>query len=606
MAKQTPSVSIRLSLNQIRSNPILASQREFRRDRGRRDNERRQLARLKKLQSEGVPLFCFPQMIREDAFCLTLTKNRIGVVGLVVDNYGEGYVTQLQVKPNPTWDISVDLPFRQVHIQSLLLRVLSGQGLDDSLPELLAFRITDTLKDRCEGDSMDVACLLAIIDASVKHESEMLSAAAAVVSPADDGLLEASKSVFAKLNAFTREFGHGSLLIRHIDDEEAARFDGKFDEVWPVSNLVELAARLDAAGLMRSLLEKVSLRTEHGFAIASQIQSLLSSESTFAEAEDFLSRLRRRTSEAPLKIRLEISLAEEDLHRHRGNFDAAIAARSRRVEQERNPLISCYEREADSDNRHAAALYDAHRFTEAIACLEPWIEKFNSDPKICLPETRAKLLNTLARCMVVTGDPNWESLYEQSLAIQTVADPGNVSTTTNFRAHGYLKSSRFEVAREVLNIKFNESDFFRIWLAAECSRQAGAIWSESECEKALNSIPESDHVHGFACQAIARQLNRPAESRLQFFENARRSFNYGLKSDVSNVKRVLHAFCSFAIAVVADDSVALDQAINEFRAHCAGDGFCEVRNWYQQAIDGVERNRDWTSIETLFARIPHL
>lgn len=606
MAKQAPSVSIRLSLNQIRSNPILASQREFRRDQGRRDNERRQLARLKTLQSEGVPLYCIPQMIREDASCLTLSKNRIGVVGLVVDNYGEGYVTQLQVKPNQTWDISVDLPFRQVHIQSVLLRVLSGQGLDDSLPELLAFRITDTLKDRCEGDSMDFACLLAIIDASLKHESEILSAAAAVVSPADDGLLEASKSVFAKLNAFTREFGRGSLLIRHVDDEESAGFDGKFDEVWPVSNLAELAARLDTAGLTRSLLEAIPLKAEHGFAIASQIQSLLVSESTFAEAEDFLSRLKRRTSEeTPLKIRLEISLAEEDLHRHRGNFDAAIAARSRRVELEQNPLISCYEREAESDNRHSAALYDAHRFDAATHCLAPWLERFNSDPKICLPETRAKLLNTLARCMVVTGDPNWESLFKQSLAIQNVADPGNVSTTTNFLAHGYLKSIRFEEARRVLNIKINESEHFRIWLAAECSRQAGTLSTESEC-KIATEIPESLHVHGFACQAIARQFGRPVESRLRLFENARRSFGHGLESDVSNVKRVLHACCSFAIAVITHDSATLDQAINEFRAHCTGDGFGEIRNWYEQAIDGVERNRDWTSIEALFARVPHL
>ena len=72
-------------------------------------------------------------MIRIDASRLTKSENRIGAVDLVFDNDGIGYVTQLQVKPSAIWDISVDLPFRQVHIQSLLLRVLNGQGLDDGM-----------------------------------------------------------------------------------------------------------------------------------------------------------------------------------------------------------------------------------------------------------------------------------------------------------------------------------------------------------------------------------------------------------------------------------------------------------------------------------------
>lgn len=597
---------IRPSQRRIRSNPILEGQRAYCLGMSLREKELRQLSRLLELQNAGVAIHQIPTFDRENASALIKSNERVGVVGLVVDNDGVGYVTKLQVKPSTTWDISVDLPFRQVHIQSLLLRVLSGQGLGESLPELLAYRITDTLADRSEGDSMDIACLLAIVDSSLNHENDLLNAASAVVSPATDYLLEPSKSVPAKLRAFVREFGGGSLLVRHTDDEEAAAFDLNFDQVWTVRNLTELATLLSESDLIRALLEKFSLKTEHALAIASQAQRLLASETTFDQAADFLGRLKRRTDkETPLRIRLEISLAEEDLHRHRGNFDAAIVTRERRVELEQNPLISCYERAADSDNRHAAALYDAHRFDAAIACLEDWADKFSTDPKICLPETRAQLLNTLARCLVVIGDPNWELLFDQSLAIQKVADPGNVPKTTNYLAHGYLKCNRFEDARRVLDINGGETDPFRIWLAAECSRQAGELWNDSQCEKAT-SINETFHVCGFACQAIARQTGRPVESKLRLFEKAYRSFGHGLESDVTNVKLVLRVCCGFAIAVITDDSVALDQAIQEFRVHCARDGFSEIRSWYEQVVESIERDRDWASVETIFRRIPHL
>lgn len=333
MSEQPQMPSIRLSQNQIRSNPVLAGIREYNRGRGRRDQEQRQLAKLLQLQEEGVVLHHTPTMIRVDSSSLKTTRNNIGVVGLVVDNHGQGYVTKLQVKPNPTWDVADNLPFRAVHIQSLLLRILSGPDLDDSLPELFAYRITDTLADRYEGDSMDIACLLGILDISVNHENPLLNAAVAVVSPAEDGLLEASKSVSPKLNAFVREFGTGSLLVRHATDDVAADFDQYFDHVWPVANFADLTNRLSDAGLTASLLKKVTLKSEHRFAIASQTESLLNNESEFSKAEYFIRRLKRRiSSETPLRIRLEVLLAEEDLHRHRGNFDAAIMARRQRIQ----------------------------------------------------------------------------------------------------------------------------------------------------------------------------------------------------------------------------------------------------------------------------------
>lgn len=597
---------LRVSRNQIRSNPILASQRAFQTGIGRRDQERKQLRLLLDLQTQGVPLHKIPEMVRVDSSELQQSNERIGVVGLVVDNRGEGYVTQLQVASCETWSISVDLPFTQVHIQSLLLRVLGEQGIDDSLPELLSYRISDTLCDRSHGDSMDIACLLAIVDASVSPRSTLLSSAAAVVSPLGNGGLDASKSAGVKLAAFQREFGCGSLLVRHADDLSSAQYDSIFSEVWAIRDLRELAKQLEQHDLTHGLLAQVDLQPRNAFAIESQTRRLLASEATYGQASDFIGRLiRRANGGTPLRIQLEISYAEEDLHRHRGNFDAAIAAREKRVALESNPLISCYERAANSDNRHAASLYDAHRFQEAIDCLHFWEAKFRDAPKVCLPETRAILFNTLARCKAVMNEPGWEELFKTAIEIQNAIDPENVSRTNNFFAHAYLKFNRYEEAVNILNLQVGETDPFKIWLSAECSRQAGEMWDATRCES-VGAIDEGFHVHGFACQAIARQIDRDKESRLIYLGKARRSFQHGIEKDVSNVKRVLSSCCGFAIAVASRDSAALDVAMDEFQELCAAPSFGDIKNWYGPAVKRLSQDRDWPAVETIFSRVPHL
>jgi len=297
--------AIRGSQNQIRSNPILHSQRAFQLGTNRREQEERQLACLVELQQAHVPLFNLPEFIRADASCLQLSDERVGIVGLVVDNNGEGYVTRLRVRPSSERLISIDLPFRSAHVQSLLLRILGEPGVDQGLPELLAFEISDTLAARCEGDSMDVACLLAVIDSTTGQKEPLFAAAAAVVSPINGELLEPSKSTERKLKAFQREFKHGTLLVRHPHDREAAGYDGMFDEVWQVRSLGELSSLLRQHKLTESLLNDVPLRAEHGPAIATRIQYLMQDESRFGEAQDFIRRLRERVgSGTPMRISL--------------------------------------------------------------------------------------------------------------------------------------------------------------------------------------------------------------------------------------------------------------------------------------------------------------
>jgi tetratricopeptide (TPR) repeat protein len=603
---QTPEPPVRISNSRSQSNPILDSERSFQRGGLRRDNERRQLDRLLQLQESHVPIYRKPEFIRVDASDLKVSNARIGVVGLVVDESNIGLVTQLRLSPSTSWEISVELPFRQAQIQSLLLRLVNEVGIDEGLPELLAFKISDTLCEGMHGDSMDIACILAIVDAANGSKHELLSAVAAVVLPLAGVNLKRSESVRIKLNAFVREFGRGSLLVRMRDDTEAEKFDDYFDVVWPVSDLHDLAARLHREGLMAPLNHQVSLASAHALAISTRTQHLLSSESTLGEARDFLRRVKARViANTPLQIKLEVSYSEEDLHRHCGDFDEALKARADRLELERNPLISCYERMADSDNRHAAALYDAHRFGEAVECLEPWFGQLQADPRICFPETRAFLFNTLGRCLVVLGDPRWESVLRESLRIQQTVSPEDITRTENYIIHGLLKSNRLDEAASCLDNSSDPKNYYRVWLRAEHARRMQTVWIGIE-DEAIFEISPTFHVFGFAMQAAARQQGRDMLTRIEYLQKARECFLHGVKADKSNVKLILSLCCDLAISVASKDNSAFEQSLLEFKDVYQRQGLESIWNWYEPSLRQLKSRPDWRSVEDLFSRIPHL
>ena len=598
--------SVRVSNSRSRSNPILESERAYLGGGSPRNKEQRQLDRLIDLQKVTVPIYRVPKFIRIDASAVKISSQRIGVVGLLVDESGIGLVTQLQVSPSSCWEISVELPFRQAQIQSLLLRLINEVGVDEGLPELLAFRISDTLGEGMYGDSMDIACLLAIVDAANGSKHELLKASAAVVLPLSGIYLKRSESTRIKLNAFVREFGRGSLLVRMPDDVEASKFDEFFDVVWPVTDLHDLAARLVGERLMVPLYHKVSLATEHARAISTRTEFLLSSEATFTDAADFLRRVKGRvTEDTPLKIKLELSYAEEDLHRHSGQFDEAIKIHAERTDLERNPLISCYERMLGSDNRHAAALYDAHRFEDAIQCLQLWLIKLKNDPHICFPETRAFFYNTLGRCLVVMGHSQWDGMIQESLLVQKAVDTANVSRTENYLIHGLLRCNRFEDALVYLENDSVGKDHYRIWLRAECARRQQITWCDAD-DQQLFVIPPTVHVFGFAIQAAARQHGRDLPKRLDFLQKARDCFLHGVEADKSNVKRLLSLFCDLAISVASKDDSAFDQSLSEFEDFCQSQGLNSIWDWYEPSLRQLKSRRDWSSVEDLFSRIPHL
>jgi tetratricopeptide (TPR) repeat protein len=597
----------RRSLRRIRSNPILESEIAYRDGLTLRDKEDRQLKILMDLQNEQVPLRNLPQFYKVDASALRRSEQRIGVVGLLVDSNRIGLVTQILATSNSTWNVSSDLPFRPTHIQSLIQRLVLESRLEAGVPELLSFRIEDTLGERCEGDSMDIACLLAIIDCLNDARRVELSAAVAVVSPSEGSTLRPSGSIPEKLEAFCREFGRGSLLVRAVDCDQASRFDDRFDKVWVVNDLAQLAHRLSECDLLNPLLNKVSLTHQHAHSLANYLKALLADEEKYPEAELLLDRLKKRVNEeTPPLMRYEIQSAEEDLHRHRGNFEKAIRARDHRKTLEQMPFITSYERMIDSDGQFAAALYDAHRFHEAVEILKGCQQLWESKGElICSADKRSYVLNTLGRCLMVLGDPTWEKCLRDSMEIQEHISPMDVPRTKNYVIHGLLKNGRSSEASAELQKAFEEDNPFRVWLMAEAARQQGITWTEVE-DAEIHAISRSYHVYGFAIQAAARQVDRTPAQRIDYLTKASECFGYGVQADLHNVKTLMRLTCDLAVAVIASKQQDIQNRIDEFMAFLAITPECDAfRRWYREPLEAVEATKSWESIDRLFSAIPH-
>ncbi|HMO12698.1 MAG TPA: hypothetical protein PKD64_12560 [Pirellulaceae bacterium] len=450
-----------------------------------------------------------------------------------------------------------------------------------------------------------IAGLLAIVDSINGKANDLFAAACACVSPTVDNWLEPSKSTRTKLKALEREIGSGSLLIRHEKDSEAEEFDHLFKTVWTVKELADLRDQLMQSGLLENLQKHVTLKPEHASAISARISSLMSSEETFEQAGNFIARLQKRfDSDTPLRIRIEVLNAEEDLHRHSGRFDQAILACRQRSEFENDPAIACYERRLQSDNRLAAALFDGHSFDEAVCILTPWMKHFEDCPQICLPETRAIVMNTLARCCVPLNDNRWENLFQRSLVLQKATETTSASRTMNYLIHGYLKTNRLTEAKELLaGTNEQSNDAYLIWLRADYERRVGGTCSN--IDRFIHSIPWQNHVYGLILQALARQLDRSLESRLELLQDAKRSFEFGIEGSSTNIKHLLAQVCEIGIYFLENDIDLMTSTVGLVKVMLNQTGLSSASAWYGATLSALETSPTWRNVNNLFERVPH-
>ena len=297
---------------------------------------------------------------------------------------------------------------------------------------------------------MHIAGLLAVIR-QANNKPSALDRACAVVQPEGDRLVPVG-GVRSKLDAFLRECGPGTLLIRCRHCAEAAEYDTRFDDSWEVDSLAELAKKLKDRGWLDGFLTTQPLTGAEAGSVLAGIRRLQDIDYHHAEALDLCDRAKRCgfAPDVPDRLRREYEHAVIDLTRLLGSCHRSAELADAVRQQSQTSRASSYQDRAEADLNYAAALFALHRFQEIHDLLDSWRKQLATDPLIVTPFTRVKVFNTLGRALVAADKEGWEDLFHDAAEIMTELEPADVPRTLCYLAHGYLRSGRLTEAEAVL------------------------------------------------------------------------------------------------------------------------------------------------------------
>jgi hypothetical protein len=538
-----------------------------------------------------------------------------GVVGLVVNELrGHALVVPLEVKRSPEWSVDPTLPFsRGTVLQDLLIRLLEVLRLPSTraVPERFAFSVHDLLGSASVGPSMDVAGVLAIIRA-FNECPEVLTRACAVVEP-DGDRLKSVGSVESKLSGFVREYGRGTLLVRHSQCAEAAAFDGHFDRCWVVDSLNELAENLDRQGLLRPLLVETTLDADGAEVVNVRLHRLIQAEHRYGDALNLSSRVLvcGYKSEVSARRRRDVEAAMTDLYRHLGYYEEAERLAQKEVDRALGSAATSYDRQVLAVTNLAAALYDAHRFREAAEILVPWCEHLDDDPRICTPMTRVMHFNTLGRVRVILQEPGWQELFLRSAEILREWDPTELPRTRSYLLHGYLRHGWLDEAEAVIREIEKQpglrepARWFLRFYQAEHARQRGGLWTDSEMEAARPDGKRVGHPFGFYLQATARQLGRAPSDAADRFRRAAAFFSHDQVDDERpNVERLLAACMHLGEAAWCGNTELWRAALEKLEHQIRPTPGARLHEHYVDAFRllGATQNRE--TADAFLSRVP--
>jgi pentatricopeptide repeat protein len=537
-----------------------------------------------------------------------------GVVGLIVDVVShDALVVPLSAERCGEWSVEPTLPFRPATtLQDLLHRLLHPLGLPhlDGVPERFAFALRDPLGRRSDGPSMHVAGLLAVIREANDRPREF-DRACAVVQPAGEQLVPVG-GVRPKLDAFLRECGTGTLLVRCRGDGEAGAYDPHFHTVWLVDSLAELARELEARRWLEVFLANQPLNAADAGTVSGRVRRLEGAEHRYADALDLSTRAERcgYGPDVSNRIRREFRQNVIDLYRHLGAYarSAELAEREHRLSQ--STRASSYDDQAQADLTYAAALYAPHRFDETHLLLDPWREKLTADPLLVTPLTRVKVFNTLGRAWVALGRGRWEDLFRRSEELLEELDPADLPRTWCYLAHGLLRAGRLREAEDVLRrieahpgVGEMSRWFLRI-LQADAARRRGETWTDSEMERAAVSR-RVGHPFGFYLQATARQPGRGPGDAIDRFRRAREFLGQDEPDgDDRNIQRFLAGCLCLAEAAWAADRGLWDEARAAIERHLSPIPGLALHGYYAGCLPEPGSVPDRAAAERLLSRVP--
>lgn len=542
------------------------------------------------------------------------SRPRPGVIGLAVQPLtGMALIVPLVAHRAAEWRISPPLPERHEQITELLQRVsqhdalATGRDPTPRLPETLAAEVSTPFPLTTEGESMDVAMLLATLSAHRSSGGEpplpLLGAACAVVS-AEGGRIAPVGSVLPKLRAFQRELGTGTLLVRASEDAVAAAFDRWFDEVWAIESVAELADRLGTVGLLQALRDRAPLDAANGERLLARLRVMAETERAHRKVVDLGQRLLRVTwcAGVPKHMRREPRSHLAGSLRHLGLYAEAMRhAEAWSIEAHADPHAS-HEDVARADLEWASSLFDPWRLERAIEVLAPWLEHMERDPRALGARIRSHILNTAARALSHLNRDGWQQLFERSLGLQAQESPGDLPRTINYMAQALMRANRLDEAERLLADDLSGADPYRAHCHAELARRRGCSWTCEHLEAGGPTPGSANHALGFYLQATARQLPEPERAAERFARAEAAFLADASDTEPSNVLWVLAHSMALAAAVARVDLGAASAAIARLQASLDQPGLEALRAHLAPHLpaDGT------SSVEPLLRHLPWL
>ena len=573
---------------------------------------------IEQVQNNGVR---FPGYLWENFFCFAPTikweapTEQPRVVGLLRSRADgqttpTGFVTQVKAESCSSWSVSDGLPFKVGHIQDAFSKLINvpGTSLEMIVPEAKPFNIIDTLGQTSEGSSMNIAGLLAVIDAWNGHKGTIhgdpLQKACSLVKPLGKKLVDVG-GIREKIGAFEREYGHGSLVVCTAAASEKFDLKKRFKLVWDVEDFESLAQYLCKMNLLEPIFENRQLTNQY-VNEASQILAKLNRTEGPKVALDFSHRLARaakRGGVESLRVEQRVNATLEDFNRHIGNFSEAVRFSQQALQAHRSlGDRSSFQEEVEVKSRLASAMLDAHQFDEAKQMLKDLLGQHNKSPRSLNAEARVILFNTLARLLVLTGEPGWENLFEKSMDLQSDFDPSSIGRTRCYLVHGLLrtKGKTEDVKQALAWFEENETDpytaSFVNFYQAELYRQDPTC-GNSVRQKDSFERHGSGHPLGFYFIATGLQPDRDPDDREHRLSEAIRAFSTEIGENKEN--NILHLFSLFtSMGLRGVDESATRTEIAYFFETCPTH---ELEAWYADALNA--RPFDF---ESLLCRIPYL
>ena len=541
------------------------------------------------------------------------------VVGLVVDlNKNLGLVVPLSVKRTHSkqWSISPTLPFTAERIQSLLCKLayhaFDAHSLSIEL-ETTSYEIKDELSRHSQGPSMDVAVLLAIVDALNNHELPIFEAACVMVQE-NNGKFQSVGGSKQKLQGFQREFSSGSLLVCHPDDSIALEFRDSFQHCWEVSTLAELAGYLvNESDALQPLIRDTSATIcvdKLSRAIA-RIESLSWVEHDYERALQLGGRISELCDDdvRATGIFRDLLYLIEDLNRHTGRSIEAVKSSESRLEFLKSSIgTASTEDVIIATINLAAALYDTHDFRRANKLLTACLPQLHDSPQHFSVSTRYKFLNTLGRICIRLGDSSGLEHISESIDIQERITPELAHRSRAYLVEGLLKFNQLDIAEREIDLI--ESDTFVSQVAypyikfyqADLARRQGKSFMDKQME--IDTDPPRFEF-GFYHQAVARQQNCSNTDRMNRLKLAEKFLSPPhAGSTGQNILTLLSCFARLGYEVTSDDYESQVITLGEIRRFLTQPGFKAAFSHYSAHIGEPIDRMTWTQFENMMETVP--